>query len=80
MNSKEQWIKVDELPEDFWQECFVSIYDGISIFTEINYIKKVGKNVFWYSETEREWFSFRNDIGVRVMVIGYPKVTEEDFK
>ena len=75
-----KWIKPAELPNHFWEECFVSIYDGVGIFTEIQYVKKVGKNAFWYAETEREWFSFRNDIEARVMVIGYPKITEEDFK
>lgn len=75
-----KWIKPDDLHDGFWEECFVSVYDEAGIFTEINYVKKVGSNAFWYSTTEREWFSFRNDIQIRVMVIGYPKVAEEDFK
>lgn len=74
------WIKPTDLPDGFWEECFVSIYDGVDIFTEINYVKKVETNTFWFSETEHEWFSFRNDIEVRVMVLEYPKITEEDFK
>ena len=75
-----KWIKPTKLPNDFWAECFVSIYDELGIFTELNYVKKVNGVTFWFSSTEQEWFSFRNDIEVRVMVVEYPKITEEDFK
>lgn len=74
------WLKLSELHKGFWEQCFVSIYDGVDIFTEINYVKKVENTPFWYSETEREWFSFRSDIDARVLVIQYPKITQEDFK
>ena len=66
--SVNSWVKPTSLPDDFWAECFVSVYDedGIGIFTEINCVKKVNNNAVWYSDTEREWFSFREDIQVRV--------------
>lgn len=74
------WIKPTELPNDFWQECFVSIYDGVDILTEINWVKVVNDKAFWYSETQLEWFSFRPDIEARIFVIEYPKITQEYFK
>lgn len=75
-----KWIRPTELPEDFWGECFVAIQDELGVLNDINYVKKVGNNVFWYSSTELEWFSFRDDIQVRVMELEYPEITEEDFK
>lgn len=43
---KNKWIKPSELPEGFWAECFVSTYDGLDIFTELNYVKKVNGVAF----------------------------------
>jgi Fe2+ or Zn2+ uptake regulation protein len=74
------WIKPTDLPNDFWSECFVSVYDELGIFTELNYVKRVNNVSFWYSSTEQEWFRFRDDIQARVMEVEYPKITEEDFK
>lgn len=76
-----KWIKPSELPNHFWAECFVSTYDGEQIFTEINYVRKVTGGVFWYSTTEQEWFEFRSDSSIKILVcpVEYPEVTEEDF-
>lgn len=74
------WVKPTDLSNDFWAECFVSVYDELGIFTELNYVKTVNGVAFWFSSTEQEWFSFRNDIQVRVMEVEYPTITEEDFK
>ncbi len=75
-----KWIKPSELPNDFWAECFVSVYEELGIFTELNYIKKVNNVAFWYSSTEQEWFRLRDDTQVRVIAVEYPTITEEDFK
>ena len=77
-----KWVKLSELPNHFWAECFVSIYDGKQIFTEINWVKKTTKEVFWHSDSEKEWFEFRSDRAVKVLVypVEYPEVAEDSFK
>lgn len=77
---KKKWIKPQELPDDFWGECFVSTYDGVGILTEINIVKVINNKPFWYSEAEQDWFSFGTGVEFLVMVIDYPEVSLEDFK
>lgn len=79
MNRK--WIKPAELPEGFWAECFVAINDGAGqIFVEINDVRRMYEIPRWFSLTEQEWFSFRDDCAVRVMPIEYPQISLEDMQ
>lgn len=78
-----KWIKLSNLPNDFWGDAFVAWKDNltqdIGDFDRIVTIKKTSK-VEWYSEILCEWFEFRGEHEYLVMPIEYPKVTEEDFK
>lgn len=77
-----KWIKPDDLPEEFWDECFVGHKNekGYHVDSAIKMVRKFDKVSKWYCESLQEWFSFRDDIDYRVMVIEYPKITGEDFK
>ncbi len=75
------WIKPNELPEGFWAECFVAINDGAGqIFIEIKDVKRMYEIPRWYSLTEQEWFDFRDDIQVRVMVVEYPEIPMDELQ
>lgn len=81
INKMNTWIKPNELPEVFWAECFVAINDGAGqIFIEINDVKRMYEIPRWYSLTEQEWFDFRDDIQVRVMVVEYPEITMDELQ
>lgn len=75
------WIKPSELPDGFWGECFVSIFNDGEIFTEINYVKKDSIGVYWFLDEEKEWLAFNKDESyLRLVPIIYPTITQEDFK
>ena len=74
------WLKPTELPNDFWGECFVSIYNDGEIFTEINHVKKDSIGVYWFLDEEKEWLAFNKDEScLCLMPINYPKISVEDF-
>lgn len=76
-----KWIKPSELPEGFWSECFVAIHHEGEFLIETNMVKNDGCWSYYFSESEHEWFPFNSDESdIRVMVIEYPKISEEDFK
>lgn len=79
-----KWIKLTELPEDFWGECFVgwkSNYNTFHTDTSIVMVRKFEDIcVKWYCESLKEWFDFRSDLEYRVMIIKFPSVSEVDFK
>ena len=78
------WIKLEQLPEDFWGECFAgykNTYD--QTFYTCHSIIMVRKfenvSVKWYCNTLKEWFDFRSDLEHRVMIVKFPTLSEEDF-
>lgn len=76
MTSK--WLKLSDLPADFWGDCFMA---GQDVIVSIGTVKVVsdGKPV-WYSEQSNSWFSFNPRMTIRVMPIEMPTITEEDLK
>lgn len=76
------WIKPNDLPKGFWKECYIAWtqHGQTEVMDGVKMVRKVELYPQWYLETEREWVSFQGFGEYRVMVVEYPKITEEDFK
>lgn len=73
-----KWLKLSDLPNDFWGECFVGTKDGV---VDIKTVKILdGAYPVWYSEHLTRWFEFNSKVSFRIMPIEMPKITKEDFK
>lgn len=81
MNKMNKWLKPDDLPKGFWKECFIAWtqHGQTEVIDGIKMVRKVELYPQWYMETEREWVSFQGFAEYRVMIVEYPKITEEDF-
>jgi len=74
-----KWLKISDLPNDFWGDVFLAESEEHNVtFTTVRI--QDGAYPVWYSASMSRWFKFRTDVQYRVMVIEYPKITEEDFK
>lgn len=89
-----KWLKLSEIPRDFWGECFIGKAKDLAggyrymdveksvvmvrNFTEEKLHRYSG--VMWYCESLKEWFDFRPDLEYRLMIVEFPTITEEDFK
>jgi len=79
------WIKLEQLPEDFWGECFAGYKNNYNqtLYTcsSIVMIRKFEDGcVKWYCNTLKEWFDFRGDLEHRIMIVKFPTLSDEDFK
>lgn len=79
---KDKWIKLNQLPTDFWGECFIGWHavDRYQVETSIIMVRNFSSGVKWYCNSLKDWFEFREDVQYRAIVLEYPKITEEDFK
>jgi len=78
-----KWTKPNELPDDFWEECFIAAKANEIIHVyhnEISTVKVANGKVLWYSNYEKEWFEFRKDVEYIVMPVEYPTANKDDFK
>lgn len=82
MNSK--WIKLEDLPEGFWEECFVAYRNkqcgSIGVFHSIVSVKKIKGELQWYGNSMQEWLDLREGFEYLVISIEYPEISQEDFK
>jgi len=80
MNSK--WIKAEDLPEGFCDDCFVAWeYKGnIEVNEYLSFIKKDGEIVKCFLEHIQDWRELGTDANYLFMPIQYPSVSKEDFK
>lgn len=76
---KKKWIRLNQLPNDFWGDVFLVESEEKEITMATIRIQD-GAYPVWYSQALTRWFKFRTDLDYRVMLIEYPKITEEDFE
>ena len=84
-----KWLKLSEIPKDFWGECFVA-WDSCGVLhvdTSVVMIRNFNDQgmgrylgVMWYCYSLKEWFDFRSDLDHRLMIVEFPNISEEDFK
>lgn len=77
------WIKLDNLPDYFWGECFIGYHtlENPIVHEDVGMVKKGADGVVkWHSRILNDWFEFRNDVEYLVMPLKYPQITKEDFK
>ena len=74
-----KWLKLTELPDEFWGDVWLAESDSLEVTMATVRIQD-GAYPVWYSQSLTRWFKFRTDLQYIVMSIEYPKVTKEDFK
>jgi len=74
-----KWIKLDDLPDNFWGEVFLASKSR-GVESEIYMVSKRGIQPMFHCEYDRSWNSFRTDVDYLVMPLEYPTVADEDFK
>lgn len=72
------WLRLSDLPNDFWGECFIGTKDGTVDIKSVKILD--GAYPVWYSEHLTRWFEFNSKVTFRIMPIELPKITKGDFK
>lgn len=78
-----QWIKIEDIPKEFWGECFVgwmNMETGLpQVDPSIVMVRRFDLEAKWYCDSLKEWFEFRSDLQYKVMIIKFPKLGKEEF-
>lgn len=76
-----KWFRQEELPEDFYGDCFVAVEHNGEIHCEVNPVKKVEGKAYWYDSLDGGWELSNQEEGcLRFFPIKYPEIGLEDFK
>lgn len=79
------WIKPANLPQNFWQECFIAYkasgrIEAHEVQKHTTWVRRQHHYSEWFMESTKDWVRFHKDLDFRVMPVEYPTITEEDFK